>query len=234
MKISKFGFTIKLTALLALLLLLVLTSHVFAAERPVLNGEQDEINYSVGHQVGRDLVRQEVEVNPEVLLQGILDATSGAEPLLEFDKMIDVLAQLREQIVKTAERKNTVVRRLGDVFLQENGKKEGVITLESGLQYKVLSAGSGKKAVSGDMVKVTYSGQDINGKTFDSSTRDGVSTPVEFKVDDVIPGWFEALTLMPEGSEWELYIPHYLAFKDTGPLAGQTVVYQIRLLKVNP
>lgn len=222
------------TMALALLFVLFLISPVFAAEQPTLNGLDDEINYSVGHQVGRDLARQQVKVNPEVLLQGILDATSGAEPMLEFGKMIDVLAQFREKIVERAEQKNTVNRQLGQVFLSNNAEQEGVVTLESGLQYKIISPGTGKKAVSGDMVRVTYTGQDIHGKIFDSTTRDGITTPVEFKVDDVIPGWYEALTLMPEGSEWELYLPHFLAFKDTGPLAGQTVVYQIKLLQVNP
>jgi len=223
----------KSTALVAATLI-IFASVAMSAEKPVLNGKNDEINYSVGHQVGRDLVRQQVQVNPEVLLQGIIDATSGNEPLMAFDKMIDTLAELREKIVQLAEKQKLGIRKAGEVFLKENSLKEAVITLDSGLQYKVLSAGDGKIPVSGDMVRVTYSGQDIYNQPFDSTTRDGVSTPVEFEVDKVIPGWSESLKMMVEGDEWELYIPHYLAFKDTGPLAGQTVIYQIKLLKVSP
>jgi len=222
------------TLALVLLFQLFLISPVFSAEQPAMNGTDDEISYSVGHQVGRDLARQQVEVNPELLLQGILDAKSGAEPMLAFDKMIEVLTQFREQIIKTAEEKNTGNHNLGKAFLALNAKKEGVVSLDSGLQYKVLSPGSGGKPVSDSMVKVTYTGQNLQGKVFDSSTRDGVTTPVEFRVGDVIPGWQEALKMMSEGSEWELYIPHYLAFKDAGPMGGQTVVYQIKLLAVNP
>lgn len=205
-----------------------------AADRPVLNGKDDEINYSVGHQVGRDLVRQQVKVNPEVLLQGILDATSGQEPLLDFEKMINTLADLRDKIVKLSEQQQIASRRDGEEFLQENSKKEGVVTLPSGLQYKILRAGDGKTPTAGNTVQVNYTGQDIHGRKFDSTLRNSVKTPVEFNVDSVILGWAEALKMMPVGSEWELYIPHFLAFKDVGPLAGQTVIYQLELLKVTP
>lgn len=216
----------------ALLSGFVIAAH--AADRPVLNGKNDEINYSVGHQVGRDLLRQQVKVNPEVLLQGIIDATSGNEPLMPFDQMITTLAELREKIVKLAEQQKLDIRQAGQKFLAENKSKDGVVTLASGLQYKVLQTGSGPRPVGADRVRVAYSGQDIYGQQFDSTSQNSTASTVEFNIDKVIPGWAEALKMMPEGSEWELYIPYNLAFKDSGPLAGQTVVYKIKLIKVNP
>jgi len=225
--------TLFITALL-IGLLISLGIAASAADRPALHGKNDEINYSVGHQIGRDLLRQQVKVNPEVLLQGIIDATSGNEPLMPFDQMITTLAELREKIVKLAEQQKLDIRQAGQKFLSENKTKAGVVTLASGLQYKILQTGSGPQPASGDQVRVAYSGQDIYGQQFDSTTKNGTTSTVEFNIDKVIPGWAEALKMMPEGSEWELYIPYNLAFKDSGPLAGQTVVYKIKLIKVNP
>ena len=125
-------------------ILLFLSATGWAVEKPVIESEDDRINYSVGHQVGRDLVRQGVDVNPEVLLQGIIDASSGNEPMMPFKQMVDTLVALKGKIVKTYEQMDEGLRILGRAFLEDNAKKEGVITLESGLQYKILQAGKGK------------------------------------------------------------------------------------------
>ncbi|WP_303720762.1 FKBP-type peptidyl-prolyl cis-trans isomerase N-terminal domain-containing protein [Malonomonas rubra] len=220
--------------ILAITIAFLVANSAFAAERPTLNGQNDEINYSVGHQVGRDLLRQQVKVNPEILLQGVLDATSGDQALMPYDKMIDTLADLREKIVKRAELQKLDIRNAGEEFLRRNRSEKGVEILSSGLQYKIIQPGTGAKPSAGDRVRVTYSGRDIYGKPFDTTQKQGVSEPVDIEVDKVIPGWGEALKMMPEGAEWELYIPQYLAFKDKGPLAGQAVVYTLKLLKVNP
>jgi len=204
----------------------------WAAEKPVINGQDDEVSYSVGHQVGRDLVRQGVKVNADLVMQGIIDATSKNEPMMAFDTMIDTLSAFRDRIIERAKREGQAIRQLGEKFLEDNAKKEAVVTLESGLQYKVLKAGKGKKPLLTDLVTVSYNSTDIYGKTFDSSNRGGKETPVQFKVADVIPGWIEGLQLMQEGAKWELYVPYQLAFKDAGPMAGQTVVFQIELVKV--
>jgi len=222
-----------MTRVISLILGVLLLSGVcWAAEKPVINGEDDEISYSVGHQVGRDLVRQGVKVNPELLMQGILDATTKNEPLMTFEKMIDTLAVLKERIVTQAKQKNLSVRILGEKFLADNALKEGVVSLPSGLQYKIVKAGDGQSPTSVDRVKVNYTGKDIDGKVFGSTTLNGKETPVEFNVTDVVPGWLEALEMMKEGSKWEIYLPYQLAFKDRGPLAGQTVIFEIELLQV--
>lgn len=212
--------------------LLLSTSLAVAAEKPLINGQDDEVSYSVGHQVGRDLVRQGVAVNVEVLLQGIIDATAGNEPMIPFDTMIDTLSAFRERIVQQSKQKGQAIRRLGEQFLADNTKKDDVVTLKSGLQYKVLTLGKGRKPILGEMVKVNYVGKDIYGKIFDTTYRDGKDTPVQFKVENVIPGWIEGLQLMSEGSKWELYVPYQLAFKDAGPMAGQTVVFEIELVQI--
>lgn len=218
--------------ILVVLMLMFFSLNGWAAEKPAINSEGDRINYSVGHQVGRDLVRQGVTVTPEVLLQGIIDATTGAEPLMPFDQMIATLVALKEKIVETSKLDDEGLRRRGKEFLVANAEKEGVVTLESGLQYKILQAGKGKKPVPGDLVKVNYTGKDINGKTFDSTYAGDKAKPVQFKLDKVILGWLEGLQLMPEGSTWELYIPYQLAFPAATPLHGQTVIYEIELLQV--
>lgn len=214
------------------LILFFAVGPCLAAEKPVIDGEDDEINYSIGHQIGRDLVRQELKVNPELLLQGIMDAANGQEPMIPFEQMIDKLAKFKERIVEQSKKRDQAVRVLGERFLAANKTKEGVVTLESGLQYRVLKEGKGKKPKASDQVRVNYLSKDINGKVFDTNYVDGKATPVQFKVSDVIPGWLEALQLMGEGAKWELVVPYQLAFKDATPLAGQTVIFEVELVEV--
>ena len=212
--------------------LLLLSTSGWAAEKPVIDSEDDRINYSVGHQVGRDLVRQGVDVNPEVLLQGIIDATSGNESMIPFGQMIETLVALKERIVKTSKTEDEGLRLRGQKFMEENSKKDGVVTLDSGLQYKVLKEGKGKKPVTGDLVKVSYTGRNINDKIFDSTYIANQEKPTQFKLENVIPGLTEGLQLMSEGSKWEIYIPYQLAFPTATPMKGQTVIYEIEILKV--
>lgn len=192
----------------------------------------DGLNYSIGHQIGRDLVRQKTELRPDVLLQGIRDAKEGVEPRMKFDRMVATLAAYKEQIVQSAEGEATRARRLGEQFLNENTTKPGVTTLPSGLQYKVLKQGTGPKPNHSSTVKVNYIGRKIDATIFSGTYQGEVSTPVEIAIEKVIPAWEEALLMMPVGSKWELYVPHNLAFKDTGPLAGQTVIFEVELLDI--
>lgn len=215
-----------------LIVLLFSTGLCWAAEKPVINGQEDEVSYSVGHQVGRDLVRQGVNVNSDLLLQGILDATNKNEPLMPFEQMLDTLAAFKERIVDQAKKQNQSARIMGEKFLADNATKKGVVTLESGLQYKIIKSGMGKKPAANDQVEVSYVSKDIYGKVFDTTHKGGSTDSVQFKVSDVIPGWLEALQLMEEGSKWELYVPYQLAFKDSTPLAGQAVIFELELLKV--
>jgi len=197
-----------------------------------LKDKADELNYSIGHQVGRDLLRQEAELRPEALLAGIIDAKENNTSRLTHEQMVAALAEFKAQIVEKAEGEIALARRQGEKFLAENAGKPGVKTMPSGLQYKVLKAGSGPKPGAGDVVKVRYVGFKLDQTKFDSTLKDGVDTPVAMELGKVIPGWSEALQMMPVGSRWELYIPHDLAFRDVGPLAGQTIIYQVELLDI--
>jgi FKBP-type peptidyl-prolyl cis-trans isomerase FklB len=210
-------------------------SVCFAAEPLQLKDENDRVNYSYGFQVGESFKRQGVEINVDVMLQGLQDALSGAEPLMTQEEMRAALLQLHEKAraAKYANRKQKSERYRGEgrEFLIHNAKKPGVVTLPSGLQYKVIRKGSGKSPGPHDSVTVNYRGTLINGNEFDSSYREG--KPATFRVDGVIKGWTEALQLMREGAKWQLYIPADLAYGKRGPLADKTLIFDVELISVN-
>lgn len=222
--------------ILIVFILVLLPLNGWATDKIALEDENDKILYSVGHQVGRDLTRQGVVVDPDVLLLGIMDGSqgNGDVSILPFDEMIATLAALKQRIVASTETNNDNMRRRGQAFLKGNATKEGVIVLESGLQYKVIKEGQGKQPALGDMITVHYIGKTIDGAVFGSSYTVGEGKPEQFKLEKMIPGWLEALQLMKEGAKWEIYIPYQLAFPLDTPLKGQTIIYEIELIKVGP
>ena len=166
-----------------------------AEEKPNIEDEKAKFNYSVGYQIGDDFKRQGVEINPEVLLKGIQDALSGEKALMTPPERHTTLSNLKRKVAaKQKQEKAKQAREYpgeGREFLVENAKKEGVKTMDSGLQYKVIREGSGRSPGPTDTVTVHYRGTLINGNEFDSSYRRG--KPATFRVDGVIPGWTEAL-----------------------------------------
>ncbi|KAF0221562.1 MAG: FKBP-type peptidyl-prolyl cis-trans isomerase [Geobacteraceae bacterium] len=221
------------------LLGLCLCSGVCLAEKVPgmeLKTDKDRTNYSVGYQIGGDFKRQGMELNPEALVQGVRDALAEGKPLMTPEEMRNTLVKLKKKIVAEQEeqRRQAVEKYRGEgrEFLQANSRKEGVITLPSGLQYKVLKEGTGKKPTLNDTITVHYRGTQIDGKEFDSSHRDG--KPATIPLDTVISGWKEALPLMKEGARWQLFIPADLAFGERGPLADRTVIYEIELIAIKP
>jgi FKBP-type peptidyl-prolyl cis-trans isomerase FklB len=222
-------------AILAFLILALLAGFGFAGEPAQLKDEKDRVSYSYGFQIGDSLKRNEVTINPEVLMRGLQDSLSGAEPQMTQEEMRVTLQQLQDKIrvAKYSERKKTAeaYRGEGREFLAANAKKEGVVTLPSGLQYKVIREGTGKTAGPHDSVTVQYRGTLINGNEFDSSYRKG--EPATFRVDGVIKGWTEALQLMKEGAKWQLFIPADLAYGERGPLADKTLIFDVELISVN-
>jgi len=228
--------------LLTAVLCLILSNSASSAEDfQKLETEADRISYSLGQQIGRDFKRQGVDLDAKALVRGFNDANGGAEPALDRNEMNATLGSLKGRInaaqreeaqERRAQRQREAEenRRKGQEFLAENKSKPGVKTLPSGLQYMVIKAGTGKKPGPQDVVRVHYRARLINGHEFDSSYKG--EGPVSFSVNKVIRGWTEALQLMREGARWELYLPPELAYGRRGPLAHQTVIYEIDLLGV--
>jgi len=210
----------------------------FAADKPEVKGEKDKVSYSVGYQVGGDFKRQGVELNPDLLVKGVQDAMSGANPLLSQQEMNKILVDLKKKIVaeQQARQKDQAAKNLqeGEAFLAENGRKEGVVTLPSGLQYQVIKEGSGDSPKATDDVTVHYRGTLIDGTEFDSSYKR--DKPATFRSDRVIAGWKEALPLMKEGAKWRLFIPAKLGYGERG--AGSkippnaTLIFEVELITV--
>lgn len=217
----------------------LLTAVCCAAERPELVTDNDRINYSVGYQIGGDFSRQQVELSPQALVQGIEDALQGVQPLMSPGEMRTTLVALKRRIVALQREQATqeAARNLeaSQAFLTGNSSKPGVTTLPSGLQYRVVTPGSGETPGPTDTVTVHYRGTLIDGTEFDSSY--SRNKPASFGVNRVIPGWTEALQLMQPGARWELFIPPELGYGERGAgsiTANSALVFEVELISVEP
>jgi FKBP-type peptidyl-prolyl cis-trans isomerase FklB len=221
---------------LALLVGGFLAVQVCAEESLSLKTEKDKENYAIGVNMMRNFKQQGVDIDLDVVMKGMKDALSGGKLLMtEADlrkttTMLQNEMRLKQRQARTAGVDN---KREGDAFLTENKKKEGVVTLPSGLQYKILKAGDGKKPTDADTVECRYRGTFMDGTEFDSSVRSG--QPATLKVAGVIPGWREALKLMPVGSRWQLFIPPQLAYGARGAARvgpNVTLIFELDLLAI--
>jgi FKBP-type peptidyl-prolyl cis-trans isomerase FklB len=215
-----------------------LFSVCYAQEKLELKDQKDKESYSLGYQFGHNLKAQGVDINLDVYNSGIRDALSGKEPQMSEEEIRSTIVALQQrlQAARQKELKEEAEKNIeeGKKFLAENQKKEGIKTLPGGLQYKVLTEGSGKTPQATDTVTVNYKGTLIDGTEFDSSYKRG--QPVSFKVNGVIKGWTEALQLMKEGSKWQLFIPHDLAYGERGAgrtiPPGSTLIFEVELISV--
>ncbi|OEU54387.1 MAG: peptidylprolyl isomerase [Desulfuromonadales bacterium C00003096] len=226
-------------ALLALACLGLLAPTACAQEHPPVQSEQHKISYSLGYNIGRDFSQKQLDVDPDVLMRGMRDALSGSTTALSEDEMRQammdlqkkMLGQQQQQVKQLAETNEQA----GKAFLAENRQKEGIKTTMSGLQYKVISKGTGKKPGPNDKVTVHYRGRLLDGTEFDSSYQR--NKPATFPVGGVIPGWTEGLQLMKEGAKWQLFIPAKLAYgeKGAGPMIGpnSTLIFDVELVSIN-
>jgi FKBP-type peptidyl-prolyl cis-trans isomerase FklB len=207
--------------------ILFLVSQVNAQEKLVLKNQKEKVSYIIGTDIGGNLKRQSIDIDPSILARGVQDALSGANPLLSKEEIQETMVAFQKEMMEKQKQR-------GEGFLSENKKKEGVKTLPSGLQYKVIKAGTGKKPKVDDTVMVNYRGTLIDGTEFDSSFRRG--QPVAFPVSGVIPGWTEALPLMQEGAKWQLFVPPNLAYgeRGAGGLIGPnvTLIFEVELISV--
>jgi FKBP-type peptidyl-prolyl cis-trans isomerase len=212
-----------------------------AAAAPLTTRKQKfsyAIGMNIGSGLGANLKKQSVEVDPALVAQGIKDALSGGKLRLTEEEAKTVLTEVQNEVKKQAQEKAQKLgeanKTEGDAFLAANKSKPGVVTLPSGLQYKILTAGTGPKPTATDTVVCNYRGTLINGTEFDSSYKR--NQPATFGVSQVIKGWTEALQLMPVGSKWQLFIPSSLAYGDRGAGAdigpNSTLIFEVELMSI--
>jgi FKBP-type peptidyl-prolyl cis-trans isomerase len=203
-----------------------------------LKTQKDKVSYAIGVNIGKSLHKDAVDVDPAIFIRGMKDALAGGKLLLTDEDMkgtLDILqAQLRKRQEELTQEAADANKKAGDAFLAENKAKPGVVALPSGLQYKVVTEGTGPKPAATDSVVCNYRGTLLNGTEFDSSYKRG--QPATFPVNGVIKGWTEALQLMPVGSKWQLFVPPDLAYGsrgvglDIGPEA--TLVFEVELISI--
>ncbi|HXP11173.1 MAG TPA: FKBP-type peptidyl-prolyl cis-trans isomerase [Acidobacteriaceae bacterium] len=216
------------------------THHTATATKPlVLATEKDKQSYAIGLNVGQSLHRDGIVVDPRILVRGLQDAMAGGKVLLTDDQIKTVMTDLKNQVRQEQEAKRLAAaetnKKNGAAFLAANATKPGVVTLPDGLQYKILTAGTGPKPSADDKVVCNYRGMLLDNTEFDSSYKRG--QPTTFPVTGVIKGWTEALQQMPVGSKWQLYIPADLAYGDRGqgPIEPNAVlIFDIELLSIVP
>ncbi len=209
-----------------------------AQDQSALKTDKDKKSYAIGLEMGKGVKDQGFDVDPNLVAQGIKDALSGAKPQLsdaDFNAIIaDIQEEMKQKQMQAMEEAAAQNKKDGDAFLAANTKKEGVVTLPSGLQYKILTAGQGKKPSENDTVLCNYKGTFIDGTEFDSSAQAG--KPVAFDLKQILPGFKEALMLMPVGSKWQLFIPSELGYGEHG--AGNvigpntTLLFEVELVSI--
>ena len=205
-----------------------------------LKTQKDKVSYALGANLGMNLHKQSVEVDLAIVLRGLKDALAAGKMLLTEEEARAALMQLQAEVQKKQQEQMKVAgemnKKEGTEFLAANKTKEGVVTLPSGLQYKILTEGTGPKPAATDTVICNYLGTLISGTEFDSSYKRG--QPLSIPVNGVIKGWTEALQLMPVGSKWQLFVPSELGYGDRGadPRSGigpgATLIFEVELLSI--
>ena len=205
-----------------------------------LDSQQAQVSYIIGRDLARNFAQQGLELDVDTLAGALKEGLQGLPSRLTQEQMQAAMQQLQEQMGGAEENSNQAPDTMnnkaeGEAFLAENAQKPGVTTLPSGLQYEVITQGTGRTPGLGSSVTTHYHGTLINGTVFDSSYQRG--QPATFPVNGVIAGWTEALQLMPEGSKYRLYIPSELAYGKRGAgrdIPGDTaLIFDVELLKVN-
>jgi len=204
----------------------------------VLKTDKDKVSYALGMNLGANLKRDSVDIDTAIFVRALKDTVAGGKTLLTDSEARAALTQLQTVVRNKQMEKMKVAgeanKKEGDSFLAANKTKDGIVTLPSGLEYKILTQGTGPKPAATDTVVCNYRGTLINGTEFDSSYKRG--QPATFPVTGVIKGWTEALQLMPVGSKWQLFLPAELAYGERGPSPeigpNSTLVFEVELLSI--
>jgi FKBP-type peptidyl-prolyl cis-trans isomerase len=206
-----------------------------------LKTQKEKASYAIGMNIGKNLKRDSVEVDPAVLYRALKDAYTGSKLLLTDEEAKTALTTLQSEVRAKEEAKTKAAavenKKTGEAFLAANKTKEGVVTLPNGLQYKVIKEGTGPKPTAEDTVLCHYRGALVDNTEFDSSYKRG--EPLKIPVGGVIKGWTEAIQLMPVGSKWQLFIPSDLAYGERGapgsPIGpNSTLVFEVELISIEP
>ena len=214
------------------------TAAAKGAQSTTLTTTKDKQSYAIGMNLGENLKAQSVDIDPTLLVRGVKDTLTGSKPLLtpeeERATLMELQAGLRKNQMEKMAKASEKNKKEGEEFLTANKAKPGVVTLPSGLQYKIMQAGTGPKPTATDSVSCNYRGTLIDGTEFDSSYKRG--QPTTFPVSGVIKGWTEALQLMPVGSKWQLFVPAPLAYGDRAASAvigpDATLIFEVELLSI--
>jgi FKBP-type peptidyl-prolyl cis-trans isomerase FklB len=218
--------------------IILLAGQAFGADDALFKSQKDKVSYTIGVYFGKNMKQQPADIDPDIMAKGVKDGLSGGKTLLTDQEMREVMSVFqKEMAIKQTEKRNTLAeknKKEGEAFLAENKKKEGVTTLPSGLQYKVIKEGTGKSPKATDVVVVHYRGTLMNGTEFDSSYRR--DKPASIRLNSVIKGWTEALLMMKEGAKWQIFIPSNLAYGEngSGPIEPNAVVIiEVDLISVS-
>jgi len=214
------------------------SAQLSAKQNASPTSDMDKVSYGIGVDMGRNFKRLDININPDLLLKGLKDAIAGKNLSIPDNELRNIMSNYQNELkakqavaIRNVSEAN---QKAGEAFLAENAKKDGVVVLPSGLQYKILKQGEGKVPVETDTVKCNYRGTLIDGSEFDSSKR--IGKPAVFMVGAIMLGWQEALKLMPVGSKWQLFIPPALAYgekgagRDIGPNA--VLIFDVELLGI--
>jgi len=223
--------------LVIILCMVLAAGPVLAGEKQELKTKKDKVSYAIGLDMAQNLKRNEIEIDPDVLARAIKEVMSGSKPEMTEQEIKETLMLLQKDVQAKQQEKSKALgeknKKDGDEYLAKNKKKDGVKTLPSGLQYKVITEGKGKTPKASDTVTVNYAGTLIDGSEFDSSYKRG--QPATFPVGGVIKGWTEALQLMKEGSKWQLVIPAGLAYGEQGRPGippNSVLIFDVELLSI--
>lgn len=200
--------------------------------------DMDKVSYILGQSIGMDFKRQQFDINVDIFVESFADALDGKPSKMPPGEMQQIMMAFTSALKEKEQAANASKAQInienGRVFLEENKTKEGVIETGSGLQYRVISEGSGKNPTINDTVETHYEGKTIDGNIFDSSIKRG--TPISFPLNGVIKGWQEGLQLMKEGAKYEFFIPSDLAYGEAGSGGAigpyETLIFEVELLKV--
>ncbi len=207
------------------------------AETTFLKTKQDMVSYGIGVNIAKSFKKDDVEFDIDLIVKGMKDGMSGEKLLMPERDLRRVMNAFQSELRQKEMQHQRITaednRKKGEAFLAANKSKDGVVTLASGMQYRVITAGGGRKPTDGDIVECNYRGTLLDGTEFDGTE---AGKPATLKVSQLIEGWREALKLMPEGSKWQIFIPSQLAYgprgvgSDIGP--NETLVFEVNLVAV--